>query len=169
MNKLLSVIILLTACTGLFAQMGLFNLSYAIPLAEADSLLSLSDFSVRDTTNNMVRFFPKSNDLVDAIIVFVEPKTQRTAGWFIKYNPANTEENDAFVMETLQQLHGETNHYDEETKQLIWFLSTTRTVHIVYAEDNSLTVLYYDAYFADLFRLENHPKAAIIPEEIIEE
>jgi len=169
MNKLLVLIILVAVCTGLFAQAGLFNLSYAIPLVEADSLMALSGFAARDTTDNMVRYFPANNDLVEAIIVFVEPKTQRIVGWFIKYNPANTEENDAYVMETLQQIHGEKNHYDEETQQLIWFLSTTRTVHVLYGEDNSLTILYYDAHFSDLFKLKNHPKGVITPEETIKE
>ncbi len=169
MNKLLILLLLLLAGFALQAQTGLFNLSYTIPLTEADSLLALSGFHAKDSENGIVRYFPENNDLVSAILVFVEPKTQRIIGWFIKYSPNNTEENDTYVMETLQQLHGKTNHYDEDTQQLIWFLSTTRTVHVVYAEDNSLTVLYYDSFFSDLFNLKDHPQGAKpqapVPEE----
>ncbi len=67
-------------------------------------------------------------------------------------------------METLQELHGKTNHYDEETQQLIWFLSTTRTVHVIYTEDNSLTVLYYDNKYPELFKLKDHPQGSRAPE-----
>lgn len=166
MNKLSLLLLLLLAAFCLQAQTGLFNLSYAIPLSEADSLLALSGFQAKDSGKDIVRYFPKDSELVDAILVFVEPKTQRIIGWFIKYSPNNTEDNDALVMETLQQLHGETNHFDEETQQLIWFLSTTRTVHVIYAEDNSLTVLYYDSKFPELFRLNDHPKSAPVIIEV---
>ncbi len=166
MNKLCILLLLLVAACGLQAQTGLFNLSYAIPLSEADSLLALSGFQAKDSGNDIVRYFPSDSHLVDAILVFVEPKTQRIIGWFIKYNPENTEEYDALVMETLQQMHGKTNHFDEETQQLIWFLSTTRTVHVIYAEDNSLTVLYYDSKFPELFRLNDHPQSAPVIKKV---
>lgn len=165
MNKLIILLLLLLAAFSLQAQTGLFNLSYAIPLSEADSLLALSGFQAKDTGGDIVRYYNNDSDLVDAILVFVEPKTQRMIGWFIKYNANNTEENDAFVMETLQELHGKTNHFDEETQQLIWFLSTTRTVHVIYAEDNSLTVLYFDNKFPELFKLKDHPQTSPPPEK----
>jgi len=50
-------------------------------------------------------------------------------------------------------MHGVTNDFEEETQQLIWFLTNTRTLHVMYAQDGSLTALYYDSYFADLFRM----------------
>jgi hypothetical protein len=163
MKKQIILLLLLLAGFALQAQTGLFNLSYAIPLTEADSLLALSGFYTKDSGNDIVRYFPQDSKLVDAILVFVEPKTQRILGWFIKYSPNNTEEYDALVMDTLQQLHGKTNHFDEETQQLIWFLSTTRTVHVLYAEDNSLTVLYYDNKFPELFKLKDHPQGVSEP------
>lgn len=151
--KKLSILLFLIACSaGLFAQAGLFNLEYAIPVAQADSILALSEFHRTGTGLHTITYMRDNDSLVTAIVLFVEPKTERMIGWFVKYNPNNTEENDDFVIRTLQQLHGETNHMDEETQQLIWFLSTTRTVHVMYAGDNSLTVLYYDSYFPELFK-----------------
>ncbi|MEN6445616.1 MAG: hypothetical protein ABFC98_06170 [Candidatus Cloacimonas sp.] len=170
MKKIIFLLFLIAGSLALPAQTGLFNLSYAIPIEEADSLLALSNFYTNNLNDNFVRYYPKEGNFVDAILVFVEPTTRRMIGWFIKYNPNNTEEDDAYVLKTLQEMHGKNNHYDEETSQLIWFLSTTRTVHIMYADDNSLTVLYYDSYFPDLFRLpdKNNPEMksetqAIIP------
>ncbi len=164
MKRLIILLILTAGSIALSAQTGLFNLSYAIPIEEADSLLALSNFYTTDLNENLVRYYPKDSDLVEAILVFLEPQTRYVIGWFIKYNPDNTEENDAFVLQALQELHGKTNHFDEETNQLIWFLSTTRTVHIMYADDNSLTVLYYDSYFAELFHLQDKTPALENPE-----
>lgn len=152
MKRICVLIFLLAVSWSLFAQSGLFDLSYAIPWVEADSLLMTNGFSAQENANNQVKYYSAANPLVSAIILFVEPKTQRMVGWFVKYSAENTEENDNYVLETLAKLHGKTNHYDEETQQLIWYLSTTRTVHVMYAADNSLTVLYYDSYFPELFK-----------------
>ena len=161
MKRLAILLILIAGCFALRAQTGLFNLSYAIPIEEADSLLTQIDFYTPNFNDNLVRYYPKTSSYVEAILVFVEPKTRRMVGWFIKYSPDNSEEDDAYILQTLQELHGKTNQYDEETQQLIWFLSTTRSVHIMYADDNSLTVLYYDAHFPELFHIPN----ILVPQE----
>jgi len=161
MKRLAILLILIAGCFALSAQTGLFNLSYALPIEEADSLLTQIDFYTPNFNDNLVRYYPKTSSYVEAILVFVEPKTRRMVGWFIKYSPDNSEEDDAYILQTLQELHGKTNQYDEETQQLIWFLSTTRSVHIMYADDNSLTVLYYDAHFPELFHIPN----ILVPQE----
>ncbi|HNW24099.1 MAG TPA: hypothetical protein PKI37_01435 [Candidatus Cloacimonas sp.] len=164
MKRLAILLILIAGCFALRAQTGLFNLSYAIPIEEADSLLTQIDFYTPNFNDNLVRYYPKTSSYVEAILVFVEPKTRRIVGWFIKYSPDNSEEDDAYILQTLQELHGKTNQYDEETQQLIWFLSTTRSVHIMYADDNSLTVLYYDAHFPELFHIPGSPALIEKPE-----
>lgn len=149
------VILALLVLTGaaLYAQMGLFNLEYAMPLVQADSLLMSQGFVLEGNADNLKRYRQAENEFVTALILFVEPKTQRLVGWFIRYNAENSEENDDMVLRRLQELHGETNVFDEETQQLIWFLSTTRNVFVVYSEYNELTVLYYDSHFPEIFKL----------------
>jgi len=155
MKRLIILAWLLVASWALFAQVGLFNLEYTMPLTQADSLLVAQGFKLDGRAETLVRYFPVETAYVSAIILFVEPKTERVVGWFIKYNASNTEENDDYVIKRIQELHGKTNHYDDETKQLIWFLSTTRTVFVVYTELNELTVLYYDSHFPEIFRLND--------------
>ena len=154
----------------LFGQVGLFNLEYAMPMAQADSVLVAQGFKMDGKAGDLVRYFPVDTNYVTSIILFVEPKTERIVGWFIKYNASNTEENDDFVIKRIQELHGKNNHYDDETKQLIWFLSTTRMAFVVYTEYNELTVLYYDSHFPDLFRLKDgQSPAQDLPEAVEEE
>ena len=164
MKKQLFFLLLFFAGFTLHGQTGLFNLSYALPLAEADSLLRSNGFAYKDSEGESHRYFPVDNAMVEAVLIFVEPKSERLAGWFIKYKPENTEADDNFVMETLQELHGKKNIFDEDTQQLIWLLSTTRSVHVLYSGDNSLTVLYFDAKFADYFKLKGHPQGSSAPE-----
>ncbi|MCK9309751.1 MAG: hypothetical protein PHH43_02455 [Candidatus Cloacimonetes bacterium] len=154
MKKIIFLFVLITCALGLYAQSGLFNLSYAMPFAEADSLLNAQGFFAKDSEKDLLRYFPKDNKLISAVIIFIEPKSQRIIGWFIKYDPSNEEKYDKLVIDSIMALHGEKNHFDEDTEQLIWFLSTTRTVHVVYALDGGLTVLYYDSFFHELFDLK---------------
>ncbi|MDD2228996.1 MAG: hypothetical protein PHY48_06260 [Candidatus Cloacimonetes bacterium] len=154
MKKIILLFVLITCAWGLFAQSGLFNLSYAMTFAEADSVLNAQGFFAKDSGKDLVRYYPKDNKLTSAIITFLEPKSQRIIGWFIKFEPSNSEDYDKIVIKTISDMHGEKNHFDEDTEQLIWFLSTTRTVHVMYADDGGLTVLYFDSFFQDLFDLK---------------
>lgn len=153
MKKTILLLITLALSWGLFAQSGLFNLSYGMTLDEADAILGQAGFHAEGSQKNAVKYYSDINEFVSAIMVFLEPNTQRVAGWFIRYNPTNGEDNDHLVIDRIANMHGETNHFEEDTQQLIWFLTNTRTLHVMYAQDGSLTALYYDSYFADLFEM----------------
>ncbi|MDD3536622.1 MAG: hypothetical protein PHC50_10815 [Candidatus Cloacimonetes bacterium] len=155
MKKIMILLLVLGAISGLFAQRGLFNLSYGNTMAEVDSILALHTFYPAESGKNYVKYYSDINELVESIMVFVHPASQRTVGWFIKYSRENSRESDELVIQRIMNMHGEKNHLDKETGQLIWFLSTTRSLHLIYAEDESLTALYFDSYFADLFQVEN--------------
>lgn len=155
MKKIIFLLIIVAISSGLFAQSGLFNLSYGMSLAEADSILARASFQPEGSQKQAVKYYSDINEFVSAILVFLEPNSQRIAGWFIKYNSDNGEDNDHLVIDRISNMHGETNHFEEETQQLIWFLTNTRTLHVMYAQDGSLTALYYDSYFADLFDMKS--------------
>nr|MDK2850808.1 hypothetical protein [Candidatus Cloacimonadota bacterium] len=158
MKKIIFLIIALTISVGLFAQKGLFNLSYGMTLEEANNVLAQAGFYPEESEAHAVKYYSDINELVSAIMLFLEPNTKRLAGWFVKYNPENGEDNDHLVIDRITMMHGKTNHFDEETQQLIWFLTNTRTLHVMYAQDNSLTALYYDAFFAELFDMQSSLK-----------
>ena len=165
LKKIILMILTLCIGLGLYAERGLFNLSYGITLAEADSLLATHGFFAEGSEKDAVKYYSDINVLVEAIMVFIEPKSQRVAGWFVKYNRENGEDNDHLVIDRIMYMHGETNLFDEDTQQLIWLLSTTRTLHVMYAADGSLTALYYDSVFPDLFQMGGDLSRPPSPEE----
>lgn len=154
LKKILILLLILGAISGLFAQRGLFNLSYGNTMAEVDSILMRQFFYPAESGKNYVKYYSDINELVESIMVFVHPESQRIVGWFVKYSPENSRESDELVIRRVMNIHGETNHLDKDTGQLIWLLSTTRSLHLIYAEDESLTALYFDSYFANLFQIE---------------
>ncbi|MDD2332598.1 MAG: hypothetical protein PHI68_08105, partial [Candidatus Cloacimonetes bacterium] len=120
----------------------------------AASKLHFSDFYIPQTRGNLLEYRSETNEYVDYIVLTMEPETQKLVGWFIRYKASNTAEMDSIVLDTIAAQHGKENYYDEETEQLIWFLTDTRTCHVLYTENDSLLVLYYDAFFADLLKPE---------------
>jgi hypothetical protein len=150
-------IALCVAAVGLAAQTGLFGISFEDPLAKADSLLSENGFVAREIEGSMVKYYSDVNPLIDAVIVFVDQPTERVVGWFVKYSSNNTEEQDHYVVDRLSAMHGESNYYDKETQQLIWAFSSKRSLHVVYVDPKSLTVLYRDSDYEELFKVKHLP------------
>lgn len=147
--------LLALACAGLFAQIGLYNLAYNMPLLEADSLLVRQGFlPERPEDPTMVHYYPRQNTKVESITLVVIPDTYRLAGWMIKYNPNNTEEEDNRVFNTLIATHRDWFKNYPETGQIVWLLDEGRTVHLVYLDSGQLSVLYYNAEYDNLFHSE---------------
>jgi len=170
LKKILFIIIGLLIMAGLNAQTGLFGVAYDMTLEEADAALGRLGFFPEESEEDAVKYYIDFNLYVSAILVFVEPNTQRVAGWFVKYNSENGEDNDHLAISRIAQMHGKTNHFDEDTQQLIWFLTDSRTLHVMYAADGSLTALYYNSLFPELFAMREKPgdeiKEDIIPESL---
>ena len=81
----------------------------------------------------------------------VIPETYRLAGWMIKYNPDNSEEEDNRVFNSLIECHRDWFKNYPETGQIVWLLNEGKTVHLVYLDSGQLSVLYYNSAYDNLF------------------
>jgi len=149
--KLCLIILLTVFAVYAHAQQGLFDLSYDLPLQTANDILEEGGFFLYDSRGNVGEYRSQDNIYVSSILLMAEPEKKTLAGWLIKYSKENSADNDAYVLDTLQKMHGEKNHYDKDTEQLIWFLTDSRTVHVMYGESNDLILLYYDSRYPQLF------------------
>ncbi|MBM4403255.1 MAG: hypothetical protein FJ042_02530 [Candidatus Cloacimonetes bacterium] len=154
-------IVILFVCIfawALYAQTGLFDLTYGEALSTAKGKLSSAGFVLVDQSSSVVEYTPseqsKSYNIVDGIILIVNPGSDKTVGWFIKYNGENTTELDSIVLDALLEMHGENNEYDESTDQLLWNLGGTRSLHVMYTMENCLSILYFDSAYEELFSMD---------------
>lgn len=157
MKNILIIIVLCLATAGLSAQSGLFGLSYEQHLNDADSIMVQQGLIAQSVDGAMVKYYSDFNELVDAVVLFVNPLNERLVGWFVKYDPKNGEENDKFVIDRMYEMHGEPAHFDPETQQLIWTLTPARSIHLMYVNGGSLSILYRDSDHEKLFNL-NQPE-----------
>lgn len=159
MKTILPLIAILVLCVGIHAQTGLFGLSFGDHLNRADSLMSFHGFVAQEVEGSMVKYFSDYNKLVESVVLFVNPGTEKLAGWFVKYSQNNTREQDQFVEDQLHLMHGEAVFIDLENEQVIWNLTDTRSVHYEYVPPGNLAVLYYDMVFKELFELPPSARA----------
>ncbi len=139
---------------GLHAQTGLFRLSYEQNVAAADSILRANNMIPKAVVNNRIEYVESAGKYLENMILFVKPEDNTVIGWSIKYRKTNTAEMDSIILNTLVVLHGDKNHYDEATDQLIWFLTDKRSVHVMYSENQEMIVLYYDSFYDKQFKKE---------------
>ena len=152
MKRLALLVITLCLGLGLYAQVGLYGIFYDASMAEADSILIEEGFEVGDAnTGSLVNYYPVGNSKVEALTLIMNPESKSVVGWLVQYNAKNTEEEDNFVFLQLNRMHRDWFKEYKETDQLVWFLTETRTVHLVYRDNGSMTVLYYDSVYDKLF------------------
>ncbi|MDP2174103.1 MAG: hypothetical protein Q8M98_07610 [Candidatus Cloacimonadaceae bacterium] len=154
MKNILIIIVLCLSAAGLCAQRGLFGISFDQHLNSADSIMVQQGFIAQSVDGAMVKYYSDYNDLIDAVVLFVNPENEKIVGWFVKYDPKNGEEKDKFVVDRMYEMHGDPAHFDPETQQLIWVLNPARSIHLMYVNGGSLTILYRDSDYEKLFLIK---------------
>lgn len=163
MKNIIVLSLLLIVAAGLAAQTGLYGVSYGDNLNKADSLMSQNGLVAWDVEGSLVKYSSEHNKLVESVILFVNPDTEIVAGWFVRYNRSNTEEQDKYVIDNLHRMHGEEVIVEKQKGKMSWIFDEARTVTAGYDELGSLCIYYYDSDFAQFFELP--PSARIGVEE----
>ncbi len=155
MNKLILMAVLIVLTGGLYAQSGLFGISYDMELAKADSTLRYLGFTYWENVGTMVKYKTELDPMAKALVLIVDPSTSKVAGWLVRHDPSLAAEDNRVVVNRLYDLHGDNAAYDEMTQQIVWTLSPSRTIHAAYWSDGSLVVLYHDLDKALLFVVDH--------------
>lgn len=154
MKKLMLITVIILIAGGVYAQSGLFHLSYGMELAQADSTLRSMGFKFWENVGTMVKYQTDRDPMAKAVVLIVDPADLKVAGWLVRHDAALGPEDNRVVVERLYNMHGEEGIYDESTQQLVWYLTTSRSVHAMYWSDGSLVVMYYDLEKAGLFDVQ---------------
>lgn len=161
MKQPLLIIALTLVLAGLSAQTGLFRISFSDPLNKADSLLVQSGFFAQSVEGNLVKYYSDSNKTVESVVLIVDPVSEIVAGWLVRYSSENSHKQDEALIDRLVTMHGEQVLIDEETRQITWALTASRSVSVAYVKPNNLVVYYRDADLAHLFALPaSEPESA---------
>ncbi len=158
MKRYILIFALSFVAVGLAAQTGLFRIAFGDALNTADSLLANGGYFAREVESTLVKYYPVESGVVEAVTLVVDPVSELVHGWLVLYSASNTKEQDQYTIDRLHQMHGNEVHIDPVTEQVTWVLSPSRTVTAAYVKTGSLSVLYRDSDFANLFS-PPHPPA----------
>ncbi|HNZ45333.1 MAG: hypothetical protein GX869_01025 [Candidatus Cloacimonetes bacterium] len=153
MKRLYLLMLLVLLAIGLNAQRGLFGIAYDAPLNTADSLLCYQGFLASEIEGNLITYRSDYNNFVDAIILIVDPIKEIVVGWFVSYNKDNTKEQDEYVLEQLEKIHGKAVYLDQEREKICWIFDEHRVAIYGYAPSGNLCIYYYDFSYPELFQL----------------
>ena len=153
MKRFYLFVLLVSFIIGLNAQRGLFGIAYDDPLNKADSLLCYQGFLATDIEGNLITYRSDYNKFVDAIILIVDPTDEIVIGWFVSYSKENTKEQDEYVLEQLEKMHGKAVYLDKKREKISWIFDEQRVAIYGYAPSGNLCVYYYDFSRPELFQL----------------
>ncbi len=152
MNKLLLVVLLCALGMGLYAQTGLFGLSYGDSYKQVKDKLSKVEDHFTDTiSTGTERCFVASNDSqVDHIDAKFDAKLEKLLAWKIYYNGYYDAEQFDYVMENASELHGVGDCDDEDDyAPYYWDLDGEKMLFVGFNGDDWLVADYYNPICAD--------------------
>ena len=110
---------------GLFAQTGLYFLSYDDTITEADSILTDQGFQVaNDNTGNLIRYYPMNNPKIKVVSLIMNPDFKTVAGWQVVYNADNSEADDNYVFQQLTKIKVESSPVTTRVAGATWVKPT---------------------------------------------
>lgn len=164
MKRLALLLLLLPLAAILSGQSGLFELAFGDDLNTADSLLFNQGLQAEEIEGSLVKYYPLANDLVESVVLIVDPATETVAGWFVLYSKENSQEQDDYVLARLHLMHGDQVSL-AGPDHLVWSLSPTLSVQAQYTSGEQFCVLYYDSAQSELFTLPPSARLRLPPEQ----
>ncbi len=152
MNKALLVLLLLVLGVGLYAQTGMFGLSYGDSYKKVkEKLAKMDDHFTDTTTTGSERCFVGFEDAqVDHIDAKFDAKLEKLLAWKIFFDGYYDEDQYDYVMETVSELHGVGDcDEDDEYSPYYWELGGGKMLYVGYNLDEWLVVEYYNPACSD--------------------
>lgn len=139
------VIFLISISAPILAQTGLFEIEFGMPYDTAHALLFAKNFSLMSTNNYALMYMSNVNQYVYTISIILNDY-RRVIGWYVMYNPSNSESDDADVLNILADMHGP-GDYDGNDDIICWYLGYKKVCLAEYNTDGGLSILYIDTSY----------------------
>lgn len=136
---------------SLFAQTGLFNLSFGDSFGQAEKQLLSQGLLKKEQADNAALFIPKSSDLLHGLKVYMDPMSSKVVGWLITYKPQTEPDTRVVVTNQLKKLHGN-GKFVRSLGGLAWNIDNTHQI-LFYPNQKTgvYCVLYMDSNYEDYY------------------
>jgi hypothetical protein len=130
MKRLFWILLITLLASAMWAQTGLFDLSYGMGKDEALETLDTNGFTVSNETDYWIEAVPVDNYYVEKMELTFSESSGGLTDWWIVYLEQEDEDIESLVMEALEERHGYDYYYDDYAFESSWDLGDG---HYVYA------------------------------------
>lgn len=156
MKKIISTLALIAITLGLFAQTGLFGISYGQERSDVENQLKVKGFVVKETTKGKTELTNSKIEYLDYLSVFFNSES-KVSSWMAVYAPEDGADFFNDMEDTLEDMHDEGEYLD--WFYTAWPLGSDKAVYlgldesssprviVSYSDDEDLMYYYYDSYW----------------------
>ena len=146
MKKSLILVLLSLLATAIFAQTGLFDLSFKQDIKEAHKALLAKGFKESDRTAELVKYTnAKMPELIELEVRNLNDDGT-ISGWTARYM---VKDNEALINQLRTQLdtmHETEGYYDDYFEEWVWELANDKAVYMSLSSDESNLEIQYTEY-----------------------
>ncbi len=146
MKKALLICSFIVLFISLFAQKGMFDISFGQDTQEVRKALLAKGYTEGEkTTSSTVYHNPKIPDLQSLQVRDYE-ENGTVSGWTIKFVVNDDEAKINKYMEDLTALHKVSSYYDDLYEEEVWELDNNKAIYVYPSDDNSVLTIEYTEY-----------------------
>lgn len=138
MKKTILTLAFIVLTLGLFAQTGLFDISYGQNRSDVEKNLKSQGFVVAETNDSEIVFNSPSIAYLNYIGISFD-KDNQVDYWEIEYVPKDLEAFFEEMEQTLSEIHGKSRYMREN--YLGWLLENDKAVYLMIINDESTEVI----------------------------
>ncbi|MBP7310782.1 MAG: hypothetical protein KA984_05805 [Candidatus Cloacimonetes bacterium] len=111
MKRMLLCALLMLMAMSLFAQKGLFELSFGDSLAHCDSLMNAIEMQTTDKEGLTYLYYPlpdsRYHNIISRIVLYLDKDTSKLKGWVAYLYYPKTGDLEAEILSKMKSLHGD--------------------------------------------------------------
>lgn len=155
MKRAIITLILMLGAIFMFAQTGLYNLSFGDSYATAKNTLETNDYKYAETANHegICSYRSETNDFVDVIMLYFDTEKDELVAWQIFYNEVEGEDMEANIVDAAEDWHGVEEYWDDYIYSWTWDLDEEKSLFIGYNWDDQLVAEYYNSLYPEYSEL----------------
>jgi|GEM_PF-797926 len=154
MKRFILTFIILAAALTLFAQKGLFGISYDDSYQAVKTNLTSYDpvFTLSEENGNKCVYTSPDNDYIDHLVVYFDKPKGNVVMWQVFYLDQEDEDIEDVAVNAAEDWHGD-NEWDDDYECYYWEFGDGKTLYIGYNTDYWIVAEYYNDSYAEYSEL----------------
>jgi len=146
MKKTFLFLLISLFAVAVFAQTGMFDLSYGQNIDDAHKALLTKGFTVAEKTETTTEYSNTKIPHLLSLKISYNKEDQEIIDWIIKYQVNGDQELIDKYIADLDELQDVTSYYDDYTEEYVWELDNYNAIYMSLSEERAIMTIDYTEY-----------------------